>query len=83
MENPIIVVGGSVREAQEYCKREGLGLGQAVILADYPGLHLVRARRPGFKVRFIGRFHERADAGQITNEVRVRGGVIEDITGSF
>ena len=81
METPIIVVGGTVREAQEYCEREGLGLGKAVILADYYGFMPLRGRHPGFKVRFIGTFHRRADAGQIANEIRIRGGIVEDITG--
>lgn len=71
-------MGGTVREAQEYCKREGLGLGQALILADYYGI--ARASRPGYKLRFIGRFHERADAGQITAEARSRGLTVEDMT---
>lgn len=80
---PLLVVGGSVREAQEYCKKEGLGLGKAVILADFYGLHGLSAYQRSFRVRLIGAFHERADATQITNELRIRSAIVEDITGEM
>ena len=79
IKTPLIVVGGTVREAQEYCRREGLGLGQAVIIADYYGLMPLRGSRPGTKVRFIGTFRARVDAGQILNEVKVRGFHLEHL----
>lgn len=73
----IIVVGGLVSEAQDYCKKNGLDAAKAVIIYKPESLRTVR----GATVHVVGGFWKRHDRTDFTREFAARGCTVEDFTG--
>ncbi len=72
MSDPIIVIGGNVGQAKEYCARKGLGYGTAIII-NAPE-HLYGRHKP--KVTLTGTFRYREDAAAIVKELEHRQAIV-------